>query len=121
MTNKRPGQLLDRNRLEQDTLRLLCSAMNQEIRVQVCRMLSSDCFADLLRRTIFEEICALGAIGRAALQSLLPARLTNRGFPDVDFQELFAASSAHPPKPPMELFGSALQLLCISREAHAGH
>jgi len=39
---------------------------------------------------VFEEIRDLGSIESRRLRELLPARVTNRGFPDFDLNELLA-------------------------------
>ena len=39
-------------------------------------------------RILFEEIRALGAVDAKQLLQLLPARMTNRGFPDFELRDL---------------------------------
>jgi hypothetical protein len=77
--------------LERDTLRLLCSVLIKPgTRVEICRLLDPHAFQDGVRRVVFEEIRTLGAIDSRRLRELLPARVTNRGFPDFDLHELLA-------------------------------
>jgi hypothetical protein len=105
--------------MERDTLRLLCSVLIKPgTRVEICRLLHPGVFLDGLRRTVFEEILALGAIQSNRLRELLPARVTNRGFPEFDLDELLQpklATEAEIEK----LFESALQLLKVGRPADA--
>lgn len=70
-------------------MRLLCSVLIQpKTRQEFCNSLTPDVFLDPVRRTLFEEISGLGAIPSKQLRELLPARVTNRGFPDFDLDEL---------------------------------
>jgi len=47
-------------------------------------------FEDPLQRVVFEEIRGMGSIDSRRLRALLPARVTNRGFPDFDLDEFLA-------------------------------
>jgi hypothetical protein len=100
-----------RHKLERNTLRLLCSVLIKPgTRLEICRLLDPSVFQDPLLRVVFEEIHALGGIESRRLRQLLPARVTNRGFPDFDLHELLAphqATEADIDK----LFESVLQLL----------
>jgi hypothetical protein len=92
-------------------LRLLCSVLIKPgTRLEICRLLEPNVFQDPLLCVVFEEIHALGGIESRRLRQLLPARVTNRGFPDFDLHELLAphqATEADIDK----LFESVLQLL----------
>jgi hypothetical protein len=103
--------------MERDTLRLLCSVLIKPgTRVEIGRLLHPGVFLDGLRRTVFEEILALGAIQSNRLRELLPARVTNRGFPEFDLDDLLKpklATEADIEK----LFQNALQLLKIGGPA----
>ena len=100
--------------LQKNTLRLLCSVLIKSgTRVEICRLLSPGVFQDPLERVVFEEICELGAIDSRRLRELLPARVTNRGFPDFDLQS-FLAPHEVTEKEIDQLFESALQLLDMS-------
>jgi hypothetical protein len=97
--------------LEQKALRLLCSNLIQPAtRVDLAALLDPSVFADPLHRVIFEEISAAGEIPAAHLRALLPARITNRGFPDFElnvFLEPDQASEAEIE----QLFSSVLTLV----------
>jgi hypothetical protein len=97
--------------LERDTLRLLCSVLIKSgTRVELCRLLDPDVFHDPLQRVIFEEVRELGAVESRRLRELLPARVTNRGFPEFDLHEFLAPHQASE-EDIEKLFESALQLL----------
>ena len=77
--------------LERNTLRLLCSVLLKPgTRLEICRLLDPGVFHDPLRRAVFEEIRALGAVESRRLRELLPARVTNRGFSDFDLHDFLA-------------------------------
>ncbi len=98
---------------ERDLLRLLCSVLVKPVtRVELCRLVDPTKFVEPLQRVLFEEIRALGAIDPKRLLESLPARVTNRGFPDFDIDDLLT------PKLVSEqdierLFQSALQLIDV--------
>jgi hypothetical protein len=100
-----------RLQLERNTLRLLCSVLLKPgTRLEICRLLDPAVFHDPLQRVIFEEVRALGAVESRRLRELLPARVTNRGFPEFDLHEFLApheVSEAEIDK----LFEGALHLL----------
>jgi len=100
--------------LERDTLRLLCSVLLKGgTRQELCRLLEPDLFRDSLQRVLFEEIRALGAVESKRLRELLPARVTNRGFPDFDLHEFLSPHQATE-EDIEKLFESALHLLDLS-------
>lgn len=75
---------------ERKALQLLCSTeLNPVKRAQICATIAIPIFTDILYRVVFEEILALGSINMCRLCELLPARITNRGFPDFDAGFLF--------------------------------
>lgn len=99
--------------MERDTLRLLCSVLIKPgTRMEICKLLQPNVFGDGLRSTVFEEICALGPLPSRKLRALLPERVTNRGFPDFDLEELLAPKLASEQEIE-KLFESALRLLKI--------
>jgi hypothetical protein len=103
-----------RIQLERDTLRLLCSVLIKPgTRLEICRLLDPAVFQDPLRRVVFEEIRALGAAESRRLRELLPARVTNRGFPEFDLQELLAPHQVTEAEID-KLFEGVLQLLDLS-------
>ena len=104
----------DRDDMERGALRLLCSVLIKPgTRVEICRLLDPGVFVDTLRRTVFEEIRALGFVESRRLRELLPARVTNRGFPGFDLAELLGAKLASEAEIE-KLFESVLRLLEIS-------
>jgi len=98
-------------RQERQALRLLCSNLIRPLtRVELCKLLSPDLFQDTLHRVTFEEIQMAGAIPAARLREALPARITNRGFPDFELGELLGQNTATESEIE-ELFLSVLQLI----------
>jgi hypothetical protein len=78
-----------RERLEHDALRLLCSDLIlPDTRAQLAGMLNERAFGNDLNRIVYEEIVGIGAISARRLRELLPGRVTLRGFPDFDLNEL---------------------------------
>jgi hypothetical protein len=98
---------------ERDLLRLLCSILVKPVtRVELCRLVDPEKFVDATQRIVFEEIRALGPVDSKRLLEILPTRVTNRGFPDFDLDELLT------PKLVSEddiekLFQSALRLIDV--------
>ena len=100
-----------RLQLERNALRLLCSVLLKPgTRLEICRLLDPGVFQDPLQRVIFEEIRALGAVESRRLRELLPARVTNRGFPEFDLHEFLAPHEVNGTEID-KLFEGALQLL----------
>jgi len=103
-----------RSTLERNTLRLLCSVLIKSgTRLEICHLLDPAIFQDPLQRVVFEEIRELGTIESRRLRQLLPARVTNRGFPDFDLHEFLASHEASE-QDIDGLFESALRLLDLS-------
>jgi hypothetical protein len=104
----------EQSELQRNTLRLLCSVLIKSgTRLEICHLLDPMVFQDPLQRVIFEEIRELGTIESRRLRQLLPARVTNRGFPEFDLHEFLAPHEASE-QDIDELFESALQLLDLS-------
>jgi len=83
-----PGNNDLREQLEKDALRLLCSDLvSAATRVQLSAQLANYGFSRDLGRVVYEEIAALGKIPARRLRELLPARMTNRGFPDFELNQ----------------------------------
>jgi hypothetical protein len=105
---------------ERDLLRLLCSVLVKPVtRVELCRLVEPSKFLEPLQRVLFEEIRALGPVDSRQLLQLLPARVTNRGFPDFDLEDLLT------PKLVSEsdiekLFQSALRLIDVDDDSSTG-
>ncbi|HEX3117718.1 MAG TPA: hypothetical protein VHP80_01405 [Candidatus Acidoferrum sp.] len=98
---------------ERDLLRLLCSILVKPVtRVELCRLIDPEKFIDNTQRIVFEEIRALGAVDAKRLLEVLPTKVTNRGFPDFELDELLTpklVSEADIEK----LFQSALRLIDV--------
>ena len=90
------GGMVEQEELERKTLRLLCSVLLKPVtRVELAGLLDAELFTEALHRK---------------LRELLPARITNRGFPDFDLKEFLApelASEAEIEK----LFESVLKMI----------
>src|ERR1700742_2252681 len=98
---------------ERDLLRLLCSVLVKPVtRVELGRLVDPEKFVDPTHRIVFEEIRSLGPVDANLLLQLLPSRVTTRGFPDFDLDELLTpklVSEADIEK----LFQSALRLIDV--------
>jgi hypothetical protein len=100
-----------RLQLERNALRLLCSVLLKPgTRLEICTLLDPSVFHDPLWRIIFEEVHALGAVESRRLRELLPARVTNRGFPEFDLHEFLAPHEVNEAEID-KLFEGVLQLL----------
>jgi hypothetical protein len=111
MTTKPIPKQLDRELMERNTLRLLCSVLVKPgTRLEICRLLHSSDFLDPMRRTVFEEVLAAGVISSKQLRASLPPRLISRGFPDFDLDKLLAPKVASESEIE-QLFESTLRLL----------
>jgi hypothetical protein len=101
----------NRERMERDALRLLCSVVVKPgTRLEICRLLKPDDFRHPLRRTVFEEILQAGPVPSRQLRALLPARVTSRGFPGFVLDRLLAPKLSRDAKIE-QLFESTLQLM----------
>jgi hypothetical protein len=104
-------------RQERQALRLLCSNLIRPLtRIELCNLLATSLFQDTLHRVAFEEIQTAGAVPAARLREALPARITNRGFPDFELLEFLGQDTASESEIE-ELFMSMLKLI---RLRHAG-
>jgi hypothetical protein len=98
---------------ERDLLRLLCSMLVKPVtRVELCRLVNPEKFVDPTQRIVFEEIRALGQVDAKLLLQMLPARVTNRGFPDFDLDELLTPKLVSE-QDIEKLFQSALRLIDV--------
>jgi hypothetical protein len=98
---------------ERDLLRLLCSVLVKPVtRVELCRLVNPDKFVDPTQRIVFEEIRALGPVDAKRLLQVLPARITNRGFPDFELDELLTPKLVSE-QDIEKLFQSALRLIDV--------
>ena len=98
---------------ERDLLRLLCSVLVKPVtRVELCRLVDPEKFVDATHRVVFEEIRSLGQVDAKLLLQLLPSRVTNRGFPDFDLDELLTPKLVSE-QDIEKLFQSALRLIDV--------
>jgi hypothetical protein len=104
----------NREQMERNALRLLCSVLVKPgTRLEICRLLHSNDFLDPLRRAVFEEVQAAGVVSSKQLRASLPARMISRGFPDFDLENLLAPKLASEAEIEL-LFESTLHLLKLS-------
>jgi hypothetical protein len=101
----------DRDQMERNTLRLLCSVLVKPgTRLEICRLLHPHDFLDAMRRVVFEEILAAGLISSKQLRASLPPLVIGRGFPDFNLEKLLAPKLASETEIE-QLFESTLRLL----------
>jgi hypothetical protein len=106
-----PNDAGSNERIERNTLRLLCSDLLQAAtRVELLELLDGELFTDELHRVAYEEMRAMGAVAPRRLRELLPARITNRGFPDFDWKKFLGAEVATE-KEIEELYASVLRMI----------
>jgi hypothetical protein len=84
----------EQRQLEWNALRWLCSnhwppSKRKELAQHILPR-AAELFQTEECRVVLEEIAALGKQPIERIRELLPARVTNRGLPDVDFSALFA-------------------------------
>lgn len=85
----------ERVALEWKVLRLLCHArMQPGGALAISSVLQPQHFREPSNRVVYEELLALGPAPYERLRELLSARVTRRGLPDVDFDELFLCSES---------------------------
>ncbi len=102
---------------ERDLLRLLCSVLVKPVtRVELCRLVDPAKFVEPLQGVIFEEIRSLGSVDARQLLQLLPARVTNRGFPDFDLEDLLTPK-LFSEQDIEKLFQSALRLVDLGDDS----
>jgi hypothetical protein len=77
---------IERERL---MIQVLCQAADGQVRVKAGNVLRSYRWRDPFCQTVFEIIAETPSGGLAAIRGELPARLTRKGFPDFDLDELF--------------------------------
>lgn len=97
--------------LERKALRLLLSDLLQPAtRVELLRLMDEELFADDLHRVVYEEMREMGRVEARKLRELLPTRITNRGFPDFDWNDFLGAKVATE-KEIEELYASVLRMI----------
>ena len=110
-----------RFQLQKNTLRFLCSVLIKSgTRLEICKLLDPGVFDDPLHRVMFEEIRDMGPVDSRRLRELLPARVTDRGFPDFDLKQFLAPYEVNE-REIDHLFESALQLLDLSNPDEGQH
>lgn len=83
--------------LELAVLRALCTgALQGSKRQQVLRLLDTYAFQDVINQLTFDAVREIRAEQPELLRQQLPARLTQKGFPEVDFEKFLAASALSP-------------------------
>ncbi len=111
MKTKTISKTPNREQIERNTLRLLCSVLVKPgTRLEICRLLHSYNFLDPLRRTVFEEVQAAGVLSSKQLRASLSQRMISRGFLDFNLEKLLAPKLASEAEIE-QLFESTLLLL----------
>ncbi|MGB2592187.1 MAG: hypothetical protein WBG02_15840 [Candidatus Acidiferrum sp.] len=111
MKAKPTPKLHNRDQMERNTLRLLCSILVKPgTRLEICRLLHANDFRDPLRRAVFEEVQASGFMSSKLLRVSLPARVVSRGYASFDLDKLLAPKLASEAEIE-ELFESTLLLM----------
>ena len=111
MNSKLPNEAGWNKQLERKALRLLLSDLLQPAtRVELLRLMDEELFADDLHRVVYEEMREMGRVEARKLRELLPARITNRGFPDFDWNDFLGAKVATE-KEIEELYASVLRMI----------
>jgi hypothetical protein len=96
---------------ERKALRLLLSDLIQPAtRVELLGLMDEELFVNDLHRVVFEEMREMGQSTAREMRALLPARITNRGFPDFDWNE-FLGSKLASEKEIDELYASVLRMI----------
>jgi hypothetical protein len=95
MSALNPHRDATRENAQWQFLSALCEAtLPVALRAEFCHKAQPRAFDDLACRTVFEEILAMTKAEKEhssqALRDDLPARVTRRGFPDLDFDSLFS-------------------------------
>ena len=90
-----PASDEQRRGAEWEVLRALCSGvLAGRVRREALTLLAEYSFSDPIRQAVFDEVGKLGRHQTEILCQELPPRLTRRGFPEVDFDSLFAPLSS---------------------------
>jgi hypothetical protein len=114
MKTKTVSKTPNREQMERNALRLLCSVLVKPgTRLEICRLLHSNDFLDPLRRAVFEEVQAAGTLSSKQLRASLAARMINRGFIEFNLEKLLAPKLASEAEIE-QLFESTLHLLKLS-------
>jgi hypothetical protein len=96
---------------ERNALRLLLSDLIQPAtRVELLGLMDEELFANDLHRVVYEEMRGMGQLTGREMRSLLPARITNRGFPEFDWNDFLGSKVANE-KEIEELYASVLRMI----------
>jgi hypothetical protein len=115
MMGMAPSYGSSREQLARDTLRLLCSELIEpETRLRLAGTLRPGMFADMLHRTVYEEIAGAGSVSAKRLKEWLPGRVTVRGFADFELTDLLGKNSAE--EDIDKLFESLLELTELNEQ-----
>jgi hypothetical protein len=96
---------------ERNALRLLLSDLIQPAtRVELLGLMDEELFVNDLHRVVFKEMRNMGQSTAREMRGLLPARITNRGFPEFDWNEFLGAKVASE-KEIEELYASVLRMI----------
>jgi len=95
MSAPNPHRGVNRENAQWQFLSALCdSNLPVKLRIEFCHKTQPHAFDDIACRTVFEEILAMIRVekqqSQQAMRDDLPARVTRRGFPDLDFDLLFS-------------------------------
>jgi hypothetical protein len=95
MSALNPHRDVTRENAQWHFLSALCDAdLPVSLRTEFCHKTQPHAFDDIACRTVFEEILAVTKFekqqSQRSLRDDLPARVTRRGFPDLDFDLLFS-------------------------------
>jgi hypothetical protein len=120
MNQKTPENAQQRRTAEWQFLKYLCVPnLPVAVRQDFCSKLPAALFTDLAYQIVFEEIRALSKPRHPGLTSdlreHLPTRVTARGFPDLDFLDLFASSDIPPEEAHAQLRQAHRLLLSIEQ------
>ncbi len=84
----------ERLRAEREVLRALCqNAVRSDVLDKSIALFAHYHFLEPAHQVLFEALRDLGGTGTRQIRELLPVRVNNRGFPDMDLEPLFASSS----------------------------
>ncbi len=78
--------------------------------MELLGLMDEELFVNDLHRVVFEEMRVMGQLSAREMRGLLPARITNRGFPDFDWGEFLGAKVATE-KEIEELYASVLRMI----------
>jgi hypothetical protein len=85
------------HKIERELLRALCAGVIAGAkREEVVRFLTAYSFEDVVHEQVFQALQELRASSASLIREQLPARVTQKGFPDVDFESFLKAPNSMP-------------------------